>query len=264
MYYYADNTDSDDDFVNPPPKRAKTVEEVKTKVGFTKTKAARTSTTAPTKVDRVYHYYTGEKIKIRSAPSNICKMIFSLDSQQMATVNEIGFGNILEFNMDSYPTGMGYWLVKNYDAETCTLNVGSHLIQITPELVHKIFGIPMGKIEVEEHQRPRDSDPVVAEWKGQFDVKVKRILAVQFREYMEKYKRNGRLFILNFLVFFFTFMGETTQNNSVNLFFLPSVKKGMNVKSFNWCSYMITLLNRSKKTWKPDKHFHGPLALLLV
>ena len=213
-----------------------------------------------------YIRYTGERLKIRSATSNVCKMISGLRSEQMRAINSIGFGSILNFNVDIIPTGLGFWLLRNYDPETCTLNVGSHTISITRELVHNIFGVPMGELEIEETQRPRTADAVVGEWNAQFENgEGVRMSPCNLQKRIERMTSCGRHFILNFLIFINTFLGETTQNNTINRFFLPSIKRGVDIASFDWCTYMITTLNRCTTLWRDTKKpFHGSVALLAV
>jgi len=77
----------------------------------------------------------------------------------------------------------------------------------------------------------------------------------------------GRNFMINFLVGFFTIVGETNKNSVVNLRFLTSIKKNTtagDIKQLQWCDYLISCLNRTRATWTPDTKFNGPLLVLVV
>ncbi|MFS7935445.1 hypothetical protein Hanom_Chr05g00403531 [Helianthus anomalus] len=105
--------------------------------------------------------------------------------------------------MGQISTLLGWWLVKNYDHKTRALNCGSHQIPITKELVHEIFGVPRGKVEIKEVERSRaDFSEVVVEWRSQFENTPKRFTHVQFKTYMQTQNSSGRIFVLNFLLFY--------------------------------------------------------------
>ncbi|KAI3676324.1 hypothetical protein L1987_85930 [Smallanthus sonchifolius] len=75
----------------------------------------------------------------------------------------MGFKSILNLKLDSIPTELAFWMVQNYNTDTSTLNVGKRVIHITPDVVHKVIGIPLGTIPIQE-KRPGGKDAVVAEW----------------------------------------------------------------------------------------------------
>ncbi|KAM0007169.1 hypothetical protein Hdeb2414_s0149g00814391 [Helianthus debilis subsp. tardiflorus] len=69
--------------------------------------------------------------------------------------------------------------------------------------------------------------------------------------------------VLNFLLFYNTLLGETTTNSSINMRFLPALRRGMDIRSFNWCEYMIRCLDRTVEAWTPKDCFLGPMPLLV-
>ncbi|KAI3811743.1 hypothetical protein L1987_21472 [Smallanthus sonchifolius] len=84
---------------------------------------------------------------------------------QKRTINDMGFKPVLNLKLDSIPIELAFWMVQNYNADTSTLNVGTCLIRITPKVVHKVMGIPLGTIPIEE-KRSSGKDPVVTEWRS--------------------------------------------------------------------------------------------------
>ncbi|KAJ0779276.1 hypothetical protein HanPI659440_Chr06g0224721 [Helianthus annuus] len=81
---------------------------------------------------------------------------------------------------------------------------------------------------------------------------------------MQGQQASGRIFVLNFLVFYNTLLGETTANSSINMKFLPALQRGKDIRSFNWCEYMIRCLDRTVETWTPKEPFLGPMPLLVA
>ncbi|KAL8262747.1 hypothetical protein R6Q59_024096 [Mikania micrantha] len=112
------------------------------------------------------------RILIPNSPLSLCTFIQPLNAMQNATVSKIGFASILEFKITSLPTCLGYWLLANYDPTTCKLNLGSHVVKITPQLVKQVLEIPMESTKLKELGKPSIRDPVVAEFRSQFHVNI--------------------------------------------------------------------------------------------
>ena len=113
--------------------------------------------------------------------------------------------------------------------------------------------------------RPRDSDEVVNEWRSQFELKKQRYEPKWFVSTYLRNKRDiGRMFKLNFLVVFFTLMGETIKNNNVNQRFLTSVSDSSMIPNFNWCNYIVRLLKRTRSSWNETLEYNGSITLLKV
>ncbi|KAJ0683437.1 hypothetical protein HanPI659440_Chr16g0658271 [Helianthus annuus] len=127
-------------------------------------------------------------------------------------------------------------------------------------MVNDIFGVPRGEVEITEVERARaDFHEVVAEWEGQFENAPACLTPVQFKTYMQEQKASGRIFVLNFLLFYNTLLGEATTNSSINMRFLPALRRGMDIRSFNWCEYMIRCLDQTVEAWTPKECFLGPM-----
>ncbi|KAM0046589.1 putative Ulp1 protease family catalytic domain, papain-like cysteine peptidase superfamily [Helianthus debilis subsp. tardiflorus] len=85
----------------------------------------------------------------------------------------------------------------------------------------------------------------------------------KFSDHLKKRKDCGRIFQLNFLVMFFSVMGEMMLSNTVNQRFLLSLDGDIDVKELNWCDYIVDCLKRTRLMWKGDADFfNGPMLLL--
>ncbi|XP_076897923.1 helicase-like transcription factor CHR28 [Bidens hawaiensis] len=111
-------------------------------------KKGKASVTKELKNEQPFEEFLDIKLRMRCSPVNLWETIQSLTEEQQACVREMGFGSILQMNIKSIPTALGYWLLVNYNHHLNELNVGDHVIKITPSLVHEILGIPMGNIKV--------------------------------------------------------------------------------------------------------------------
>ncbi|KAD4888289.1 hypothetical protein E3N88_20362 [Mikania micrantha] len=55
-----------------------------------------------------------------------------------------------------------------------------------------------------------------------------------------------------------------TQGSKVNTEFLSSLKDGAEIKSFDWCSYIVSCLNKTRIKWNGYQHYNGLLTFLLT
>ncbi|KAK9065230.1 hypothetical protein SSX86_016613 [Deinandra increscens subsp. villosa] len=213
-----------------------------------------------------YVPYNGDRIPCRTKIKHFIEMVEGLNEKQKSEIRRIGFGSVLSFNIKHVPTGLGQWLVNNYDENNNTLNIGSCKLNVTPLEVSQILGIPMGEELVSKKERPRGTtDEVLAEFKGQFpDHIAKRIYLTNVLGIMTSQQDSGWVFVLNFLVVFNTVFGLTLRNSTVNKRFLSCITADVDVKKFNWCEYVIRNLKREMREWDRTNAFCGPLVILAV
>ncbi|KAL8200283.1 hypothetical protein R6Q57_011622 [Mikania cordata] len=98
-------------------------------------------------------------------------------------------------------------------------------------------------------------------WKSQYPGK-SRITVKDVLEEMKKSVDGDWLFKLNWLAIYNTVLGWTTKSTIVNQRFLNSLTKDSDIPNMNWCDYLITCLNMTKKEWTSAEPFNGPLLFL--
>ncbi|KAK9068981.1 hypothetical protein SSX86_013097 [Deinandra increscens subsp. villosa] len=209
-----------------------------------------------------FYKFTGQRILPRNTPKNLCDYMSKLSKKQIEVVKKLGFGSMCLLKLRNIPTELAFWLVKNYDPTSNTLNTGNTVVTITPSLVHRVLGIPNGPDYVEEIFKPNTSDPVVAEFREQFGDDSLKIKLTRAVDVFEKNKGGGREFVLNFLVVFNTVIIETMQSSTINQRFLTSITTDSVVSRMNWCGYLIHCLKRTRNNWIPARAFNGPLTFL--
>ncbi|KAI3744199.1 hypothetical protein L1987_57275 [Smallanthus sonchifolius] len=129
----------------------------------------------------------------------------------------MGFASIQRFNVVHIPSCFGLWLLKKYDHNTKTFNMGNRVVNITRELVNDVLGIPMGSKEVTEMKRVSYKNAVVAKWRNLFGVgsPLKKVNEVADR--IISSDDNGRMFQLNFMVVYNIVMCQITKMNTINM-----------------------------------------------
>ncbi|KAL8245877.1 hypothetical protein R6Q59_007093 [Mikania micrantha] len=81
----------------------------------------------------------------------------------------MGFQEIMCLQLHAIPSAFAYWLLRNYNPETDSINDGEREIQLSSNLIQEVFKFPNGGTKVTIKTRPNANDPVVKEWKSQFE-----------------------------------------------------------------------------------------------
>ena len=109
-------------------------------------------------------------MKVLSKPSSVWKMIGNLSPQQKEDVEAIGFGGLLEINMESNVTDMYPWLVDKFipNGQMLRISDGKEIV-VTAEDVADVLQLPRNEAKpVEEYNIVRSGydefDAVNKEW----------------------------------------------------------------------------------------------------
>ncbi|PWA95445.1 hypothetical protein CTI12_AA050540 [Artemisia annua] len=204
-----------------------------------------------------------DRIHQRVSLWSLHRLLPNLSPRQREDVTDMGFGAVLGFSIKDVPTRLSYWLLDNFDEDRCVLNVDGKDISITRETVRDVLGIPMGNVPVEAVDEADFRHPLVIEWKKQFP-SMTRYKHIPVEKLIYTQQAGGWMFKLNFLVLYFTSIGEANKNATVNLKFFNCIQDENDIPRFDWCSYVLQCLVRTKKSWIRTTHFCGPLIVLLV
>ncbi|PWA90628.1 Peptidase C48, SUMO/Sentrin/Ubl1 [Artemisia annua] len=204
-----------------------------------------------------------DRIHQRISLWSLHRLLPKLSTKQKQDVTEMGFGAVLGFRIKDVPTRLSYWLLDNFDEDRCVLAIDGKEISITRETVRDVLGIPMGNVPVEAVDEADFRHPLVVEWKQQFDGTTRyKHIPVEKQIYTQQ--EGGWMFKLNFLVLYFTSIGEANKNATVNLRFFNRIQDENDIPGFDWCSYVIECLVRTKRSWVRTYHYCGPVIVLLV
>ncbi|KAL8249111.1 hypothetical protein R6Q59_005979 [Mikania micrantha] len=191
----------DDDFVSPPKRHIKHKPNAKFASGPSQQR---------------FVPYTDKKLKARVGIINLKNSVTGLFKQQINAIQSMGFRPFLSLDIDTIPTRFAQWLVSNYDCDRNELNAGHHYIQVTSQTVKDVLGIPLGRLPVNEKNKPRmGSSDTLRLWKFQYPGK-SRITVKDVLEQMKKSEEGNWIFKLNWLVVYNTVLGWTTKSTTVN------------------------------------------------
>ncbi|KAJ0948964.1 hypothetical protein HanRHA438_Chr01g0033541 [Helianthus annuus] len=145
--------EDDDDFKEPikkikPSKQDRQMDPTKSKQTINEAEPNRTE-------PRPYYAYYHEAISLRCSPSAFLDTIRQFTEAQIADVKSIGFGHVLDIKVNHISTHLGFWLLRNYDEQYSTLNIGNHKIRITRDSVYDVFVIRKGLNPVREKNKPQ-------------------------------------------------------------------------------------------------------------
>ncbi|KAJ0596414.1 hypothetical protein HanHA89_Chr04g0142501 [Helianthus annuus] len=264
-----EESSEDDDFVKPPQKRKKHEKKEDKRQSKIHTKKHSKKVQQPKTEHREFFKYSNEAILLRCQPNSYMDTVRRFSKKQIDDVRDMGFGAILDININHISTRLAYWLARNFDEKFDKLNVGKHQIKITPDTVYEVFGIPKGpkkveiiadKRKVKKQEKIEIRDTFIRQW-GQNA----RITHGLIANTMENQRDGGSLLKLNFLVYWMTFFAEITKATLANDRCLLGVEDVEEIKNLDWCSYRLETLRRTRAGWKNYKiQFVGPVAFLTL
>lgn len=133
----------------------------------------------------------------------------NLSITQMKWVNSTGFGELLNFRMESYVHTLAYNVVESFDARTCSVMVKEGDIKIDDTTIHSFMGLPMGNEVIECNENSSS----YAVWAEQFPGRTSsQITPLMVRDKILGNHRADINFKWNFLIMISNFFFESNQN----------------------------------------------------
>ncbi|KAK1359789.1 hypothetical protein POM88_044263 [Heracleum sosnowskyi] len=254
--------DSDDDFVNPTPwskRKGKSNENDKAEKRRGKQKMEERSEIAE-KEDEI--------AKSRNSPRILSDMICALSEEQQQWVRDVGFGNLLVFELVEMPQRLAYKIIEAFDERTCSLTMKKGDIEITEQAVHDVLGLPCCGAEIKFAKNSMTSERII-QWRSQFPVTNESQSLVKASEVVDMIKQTGEvdeIFKMNFLVVMTNVLIRSNTNNFVTQAILSMDDKLDNCSNYNWASYLIKSLVITKQRWKhtASLFYTGPMIFLLI
>ncbi|VFQ70678.1 unnamed protein product [Cuscuta campestris] len=211
-----DSSDSDDDFEEPPKKNISVdiPQPVNSKVAIVVKKRK----DGLRKMKEKYM-----RIKTRSSPHVLQGVLDALNNIQKQEIEKIGFGSILRLRLTELLAKLGYWVVKNFNPRSSTLELPKHVrLHISIEDVEHVLGLPRGNIKISNKARSEKCS-LVEEWRAEFGKKDNRITPLELGQKLLTYEEGG------------------------NIANIDSVVR------LNWCEYVHRTLIDSAIRWEDGK-----------
>lgn len=192
----------------------------------------------------------------------------NLSDPQKIYMSSIGLGHLTRMKVVGCPRVLGYYVVNNFDSDAMVLRLPRGDIPITRELVHHLLGLPLEEtyIYTELLQFREKDDDTVALWKEQFqgssDIRPKGIQKATINT-----TEPDLIFKVNLFVLLCNIIGQSKGMGTCDLSMLSKVRKDLDLKEIDWCSYVLKGLKDTRWAWNPNSdtsYYVGPILLLVV
>ncbi|GJR69360.1 hypothetical protein Tco_0015425 [Tanacetum coccineum] len=163
------------------------------------------------------------------------------------------------------PTKLGHWIVENFDPDKCIIRMNDgRAILITPKMINEMIEIPMGTMAVMRVPTATTEFPLIVDWRKTYAYANERFTIKSVVERLLFEHQSGREFKINFLVMFFSIIGDCPKMGTVNQRFLPCIEKEEDIKNMDWCTYLMGTIKKTMREYKQSQGFGGPLLLMVL
>lgn len=204
-------------------------------------------------------------LQTRSSPKSLYHACSTLRPHQIACLEQIGFGGVVDIKMDGIPSRLGLYVVDKFDEKKMEIKLSTGSLMLTKDLIAEMLGIKNEGIDILAGGS-KDDDKMVESWTKQYEGG-KDIKPADVKARIRKSKEADLNFKLNFIVLFTSVMGRLKNKGVCDLKILDYITPDTNLSEINWCDYIWKCLQSCKSGWikgKKDCYFLGPLTFLTV
>ncbi|KAD0111626.1 hypothetical protein E3N88_44776 [Mikania micrantha] len=205
-------------------------------------------------------------LNTRSSPAQLFRCVKLLRDKQKEGVRQMGFGSLLKFNIDGIPSRMAHYVVDRLKSKKMEIIGRSGSLKITPQMIHRLLGVPIGGIKIESIVPLKVLDESVCQWRRQYEG---RLIAT--REIVEKIEsaedEDTFHFRMDFLLLIMTILVECHKNGRVRENILRYITSETDFSKIDWCDYIFESIKSCKMGWSRDDNsspFNGPLTILTL
>ncbi|KAL8200196.1 hypothetical protein R6Q57_011535 [Mikania cordata] len=166
--------------------------------------------------------------------------------------------------MDGIPSRMAHFVVDRLKCKRMEIICRGRCLKITPRLIHRLLGLPIGGVKIESIVPLEVLDDSVCQWRRQYEGKL-----LETRQIVEKIEsaedENTFDFRMDFLVLFIVVLVECHKNGRVRESILRYITSETYFLKIDWCDYIFESLKSCKIGWSRDENsspFNGPLTIL--
>ncbi|KAL8216151.1 hypothetical protein R6Q57_022988 [Mikania cordata] len=185
--------------------------------------------------------YASDSEDAKSQKAQLFRCVKLLRDNQKRGVMEMGFGNLLKFNMDGIPSKMAHFVVDRLKCKRMEIICRGGCLKITPQLIHKLLGIPIGGVKIQSIVQMEALDESVGMWRRQYEG---WLLAT--RKIVEKIEssedENTFDFKMYFLVLFIVVLVECHKNGRVKEGILRYITSQTDFSEIDWYDYIFESL----------------------
>uniref|UniRef100_A0A803MUZ1 Ubiquitin-like protease family profile domain-containing protein n=1 Tax=Chenopodium quinoa TaxID=63459 RepID=A0A803MUZ1_CHEQI len=206
-----------------------------------------------------------EKAKIVPKKANT-----NFSPEQKQAVEEIGFGGLLHLKLKTLNRQMLPWLVENFNAGSCmfTIATGKEFV-VTRNDICDVLCLPLSDICVPELNKNSEDESVdkciIQAWRSDYGLSGKQPLHLsKLESRMVDLVDGGEEFKWCFVLQAMSSFLAPTTNRTVSLKLLKAVEKVDEIKTFDWCSYVLKKLKKAVQKYKDDENAQNVSGCLLA
>ncbi|CAH1425182.1 unnamed protein product [Lactuca virosa] len=175
----------------------------------------------------------------------------------------MGLGSLLRIATNGISGKLARFVVNSFNPSDMKIHLPNAKIDITPELVHDLLGIPLGGKDIYNTDQCEGKE--LMDWKQQYNFKAMRPSDVE--EKIKESSDSGIIFRTNFVLLFVNTICEQNKPGTCKTTVLPHLLGKTPMREIDWCGFITNCLKMSKTTWdETDRgnYYCGPLLVLLL
>nr|GFA97611.1 hypothetical protein [Tanacetum cinerariifolium] len=103
-------------------------------------------------------------IRTRGSPKVLYNLMKNLSLAQMKDIIDIRFGSMIGMASEEILGKIAHFVIDNFDDDSMKLKLSNNVISITPELVYKVLGVPLGGDDINRMNKLGSEDVTTLEW----------------------------------------------------------------------------------------------------
>lgn len=187
----------------------------------------------------------------------------------LEAIKDIGFSHLLDVD---FPAIRGQWaaeLLSHFEVDSCAFVLPNmKKIRIKAADVRNIYGIPQGKMKIEDpsNQKEQDRfDNVLYRWRRYWGITEGTPSLTEMMEGLMS-RALDRDWIRSFVVLAVSCLIKVNRGKYLNFRIMSALSKINNIQIHDWCTYTKEAVVSSVADWheNPNGRFDGPIYLMMV
>ena len=193
----------------------------------------------------------------RHSTSLLLSVISNLKPEEREIVSDVGFGSLLDLKCSFTPKALVSWLASNFDCSSNAITLSNGFsFKLTPDVVHKVLGIPIGGREI----ACKSTSEASAIMKKETNCSGDSPTINELVELLSSHPHKTQFIHAFLLLCLSSFLCPTTHGHASPRYFYPLIEID-DIKSFNWSLLVFDWLIHYLKRYQQKISFGKSPAL---